>query len=126
MTLPFVSVRDLCMDYSGTRVLDHVSFEIPEGRIVGIIGRSGAGKSVLMHLLRGVEDPPTGGSIVYHVAACPDCEYMDVPSRAGTDCPKCGGTLAAVDVDFWNPKNENLKSRVMRRTAIMFQRTFAL
>jgi methyl coenzyme M reductase system subunit A2 len=114
------------MDYSGNRVLDHVSFEIPEGEIIGIIGRSGAGKSVLMHLLRGVEDPPTGGSIVYHVAACPDCEYVDVPSRAKTACPKCGGTLAALDVDFWNPKNEALKSRVMHRTAIMFQRTFAL
>jgi len=126
MTLPFVSVRNLCMDYSGTRVLDHVSFTIPEGEIVGIIGRSGAGKSVLMHLLRGVEDPPTGGSIVYHVAACPKCEYMDVPSRAGTACPKCGGKLAPLDVDLWDPKKEILKSRVMRRTAIMFQRTFAL
>ena len=126
MTQPFVSVRDLSMDFDGTRVLDHVSFEIPEGEIVGIIGRSGAGKSVLMHLLRGIEQPPTSGSVIYHVAACPACDYTDVPARAGFSCPRCGRTLDAADVDFWAPENEQMKSRLMRRTAIMFQRTFAL
>ena len=55
-----ITVKDLCMDFDGKKVLDNVSFEIPEGEIIGIIGRSGAGKSVLMHLLRGVEQPPTG------------------------------------------------------------------
>ena len=39
------------MDFDDTRVLNNVSFEIPEGEIIGVIGRSGAGKSVLMHLL---------------------------------------------------------------------------
>ncbi len=53
MSSPFITVNDLCMDFDGTRVLHEVSFEIPEGEIVGVIGRSGAGKSVLMHLLRG-------------------------------------------------------------------------
>jgi len=114
------------MDFGDTRVLDRVSFEIPEGEIIGVIGRSGAGKSVLMHLLRGVEQPPTSGSIIYHMAACDRCSFMDVKSRAGEKCPVCGGTLAAVDVDLWDEKSDGMKSRVMYRTAIMFQRTFAL
>ena len=126
MQNPFITVRDLCMDYGNTRVLDGVSFEIPEGEIIGVIGRSGAGKSVLMHLLRGVEDPPTNGSIIYHMAACDRCAYMDVQSRAGGSCPECGGHLAAIDVDLWDVKTDGMKSRVMNRTAIMFQRTFAL
>ncbi len=126
MTSPFISVDNLSMDFDGKKVLANISFEIPEGEIVGVIGRSGAGKSVLMHLLRGVEQPPTGGSVIYHLAACDTCDYMDVQSRAGTRCPQCGGTLIAVDVDLWNPKTDGMKSRVMHRTAIMFQRTFAL
>ena len=126
MSSPFITVKNLCMDFDGTRVLHEVSFEIPEGEIVGVIGRSGAGKSVLMHLLRGVEQPPTRGSIVYHVSACDTCEYMDVQSRADGKCPQCGGKLVAQDVDLWDEKNNGLKSRVMHRTAIMFQRTFAL
>jgi len=126
MPKPFISVNDLCMDFDDTRVLNKVSFEIPEGEIMGVIGRSGAGKSVLMHLLRGVEQPPTKGSIVYHMAACDHCSFMDVQSRAGGKCPECGGGLVAVDVDLWGAKTDGMKSRVMNRTAIMFQRTFAL
>ena len=126
MTKPFISVHDLSMDFEDTQVLNNVSFEIPEGEIIGVIGRSGAGKSVLMHLLRGVEQPPTKGSIVYHMAACDRCSFMDVQSRAGKKCPECGGDLVAVDVDLWDEKSNGMKSRVMHRTAIMFQRTFAL
>jgi methyl coenzyme M reductase system, component A2 len=126
MTSPLITVKDLCMDYDGNRVLDGISFEIPEGEIIGIIGRSGAGKSVLMHLLRGVEQPPTSGSIVYHIAACTKCDHTDVRSRSGNPCPVCGGELASLDVNLWDPGSDGLKSRVMRRTAIMFQRTFAL
>jgi methyl coenzyme M reductase system subunit A2 len=126
MPEPFISVRDICMDYGDTRVLNKVSFEIVEGEIIGIIGRSGAGKSVLMHLLRGVEDSPTHGSVVYHMAACDRCAFMDVGSRSGGRCPACGGMLTAVDVDLWNDRSNGMRSRVMNRTAIMFQRTFAL
>jgi len=126
MATPFISVHDLSMGFNGTRVLNNVSFEIPEGEIIGVIGRSGAGKSVLMHLLRGIEEPPIRGSIIYHIAACDTCEHMDVQSRAGGKCPQCNGTLVATDVDIWDEKNDGMKSRVMRRTAIMFQRTFAL
>jgi methyl coenzyme M reductase system subunit A2 len=126
MTSPFVTVEDLCMDYDGHRVLDDISFMIPEGEIIGIIGRSGAGKSVLMHLLRGIEDPPTGGSVIYHVGACPGCDFIDVQSRSGDPCPVCGKKLVATDVDLWAKESDGMKSRVMHRTAIMFQRTFAL
>jgi methyl coenzyme M reductase system, component A2 len=126
MSSPFITVHDLSMDFGGTRVLNKVSFEIPEGEIIGVIGRSGAGKSVLMHLLRGVEQPPTGGSIIYHMAACNRCSFMDVQSRAGGKCPECGGDLVPVDVDLWDENSNGMKSRVMHRTAIMFQRTFAL
>jgi methyl coenzyme M reductase system subunit A2 len=126
MPKPFISVNNLCMDFDDTPVLHNVSFEIPEGEIMGVIGRSGAGKSVLMHLLRGIEQPPTRGSIVYHMAACDRCTFMDVQSRAGGKCPECGGDLVAVDVDLWGGNTDGMKSRVMNRTAIMFQRTFAL
>jgi methyl coenzyme M reductase system subunit A2 len=126
MKAPLITVENLCMSFEGEKVLNNISFEIGEGEILGIIGRSGAGKTVLMHLIRGVEQPPTAGKVIYHMAACPSCEHMDVGSAKGNACPHCGAKLAALDVDLWNEKNETLKRRVMRRTAIMFQRTFAL
>lgn len=126
MKAPLITVENLCMDFDGEKVLKNISFEIAEGEILGIIGRSGAGKTVLMHLLRGVEQPPTSGKITYHMAACGACDYLDMPGMAGKPCPHCGAKLASINVDLWNEKNEELKRRVMRHTAIMFQRTFAL
>jgi methyl coenzyme M reductase system subunit A2 len=123
---PLVTVKNLCMDFDGKRVLDNISFEITEGEVLGIIGRSGAGKTVLMHLMRGVEQPPTSGSIVYHIAACDSCEEIGVSGTAGNPCPHCKGQMVAMDVDLWDEKNSAMKRRIMRGTAIMFQRTFAL
>jgi len=123
---PLITVQNLCMDFNGTTALKNINFEIAEGEIVGIIGRSGAGKTVLMHLIRGVDQPPTSGSIIYHVAACEKCEEVGLRSAAGKPCRKCGGKMQAVDVDLWDESQAAMKRRIMRRTSIMFQRTFAL
>jgi len=123
---PLITVDRLSMYFDGKKALNNVSFEIAEGEIIGIIGRSGAGKTVLMHLVRGVDQPPTSGKIIYHVAVCDRCENIEPPSMAGKPCPACKGKLVATDVDFWDEKNEPLKRRIMHRTAMMFQRTFAL
>jgi lipoprotein-releasing system ATP-binding protein len=45
-------------------VIDDLTFSFPEQGSVAIIGRSGIGKSTLMHLL-GVLDVPTAGTILY-------------------------------------------------------------
>ena len=87
MKAPLITVENLCMDFDGERVLKNISFEIAEGEILGIIGRSGAGKTVLMHLMRGVEQPPTSGKIIYHMAVCGGCAYIDVGSAAGQALP---------------------------------------
>ncbi|WP_319579373.1 methyl coenzyme M reductase system, component A2 [uncultured Methanospirillum sp.] len=123
---PLITVENLSMAFDGKTVIEDLSFTLAEGEILGIIGRSGAGKTVLMHLLRGVDQPPTSGRVLYHIAACSGCDYVTEGSHTETACPKCGASLKALDVDFWNPENEAMKRRIMRRNAIMFQRTFAL
>lgn len=42
------------------RALDNISFDIPIGQTVGIIGRVGSGKSTLLKLLVRLNDPSTG------------------------------------------------------------------
>jgi ABC-type multidrug transport system fused ATPase/permease subunit len=61
---PLHSIRfeNVSLELGGGRILDDISFEIPEGKFTAIIGQSGAGKTTLFHLmLRLIE--PTEGSI---------------------------------------------------------------
>ena len=41
-----LSVRDLVIEIDGRRVVDRVSFDVPDGARVGLIGESGSGKSL--------------------------------------------------------------------------------
>ena len=123
---PLSTIKNLTMEFNGISVLRNINYTLEEGEILGVIGRSGAGKTVLIHLLRGIDQPPTSGTIIYHMAVCPGCEYVTVQSQAGRTCPRCGGLLAAMDVDFWGNGDEMLRRRILARNAIMFQRTFAL
>ena len=44
--------------------LQHVSFEVPRGSSVGVIGRNGAGKSTLLKLLAGITAPTRGRIVI--------------------------------------------------------------
>jgi len=43
-----------------TLVLQDISFEIKEGEFVSIVGKSGAGKTTLTHLILGLQEPTSG------------------------------------------------------------------
>lgn len=59
---PVISVRDLVTGFGDTRVLDGASLDVARGEILGCVGASGAGKSVLMRTIVGLL-PRRGGSI---------------------------------------------------------------
>ena len=44
--------------------LDDINLQVPEGAIVGVIGKSGAGKSTLIRLINGLEHPSSGHVLV--------------------------------------------------------------
>jgi ATP-binding cassette, subfamily B, bacterial len=56
-----ISFRNVSFEYApGMRALDNVSFDIPAGTRVGVIGASGSGKSTLANLLTRFYDPTAG------------------------------------------------------------------
>jgi phospholipid/cholesterol/gamma-HCH transport system ATP-binding protein len=59
---PVISVRDLVVGFDGATVLDGVNLDVFRGEILGFVGGSGAGKSVLMRTIIGLI-PKREGSI---------------------------------------------------------------
>jgi ATP-binding cassette, subfamily B, bacterial HlyB/CyaB len=57
-----ISFQDVTFQYAGNKVpaLDQVSFSVPEGAMLGIVGRSGSGKSTIARLLQGINRDYSG------------------------------------------------------------------
>ncbi len=56
-----INVQGLTKRYARTTAVDHISFEVKKGQIVGFLGPNGAGKTTTMRMLTGFLTP-TGGS----------------------------------------------------------------
>ncbi len=59
-----LSVENLSTSYGSIQALHGVSFTVPRGEIVAVLGANGAGKSTLLHTISGLLRPKAG-SIVY-------------------------------------------------------------
>lgn len=55
-----LEVTNLTKSFGDRVLIDNLSFSMPKGAIVGIIGANGAGKSTLFKMLSGVEQPDSG------------------------------------------------------------------
>lgn len=51
MTQPAIQVQNLTKQYGSVLAVDHVSFDIPPGELVGFLGQNGAGKTTTMRVL---------------------------------------------------------------------------
>tara|TARA_B100002003_G_C14127309_1_gene542215 strand:+ start:581 stop:1816 length:1236 start_codon:yes stop_codon:yes gene_type:complete len=55
-----IEVRNLCKGFDDKTLIDNLSFALPKGSIVGIIGGNGAGKTTFLRMLIGTEQPDSG------------------------------------------------------------------
>jgi len=90
MSVPLLEVRHLRVEFStrlGTLVaLDDVSFDIAPGEILGVVGESGAGKSLTGAAIIGLLDPPgrvAGGEVRFDGRRIDNLPYEDMRKMRG-------------------------------------------
>ncbi|MDQ3734816.1 MAG: ATP-binding cassette domain-containing protein, partial [Actinomycetota bacterium] len=57
-----LQISGLTSGYGRSTVLQGVDLDVPDGRVLGLLGRNGVGKTTLIHTVMGLVRP-TGGSI---------------------------------------------------------------
>ena len=65
MSEAILKIKDLKVNYGGIEAVKGVSFDVPEGEIVTLIGANGAGKSSTLRAIAGLVKP-TAGSIEFN------------------------------------------------------------
>ena len=82
---PVASLREVGLSYGRTRALDGITLDVPAGRMVGLIGPDGVGKSSLLALIAGAHAiqegrvEVLGGDMAdpdHRRASCPRIAYM--------------------------------------------------
>lgn len=81
-----LTVEHLCKDFGSFRALKDVSFSMPKGKMIGIIGPNGCGKSTMMKCICGIHDITSGKATV---------DGKDVSKLSSSDLAKLVATVPA-------------------------------
>ena len=64
-----IDVEQVSVALGGHRVLQSISLTLPEGKVTGLLGPSGAGKTTLMRVLVGLQRPKSGSTKIFGLSA---------------------------------------------------------
>src|SRR5512134_3393829 len=81
MTEPVILVDNLTRHFGDFVAVDHVSFQVHPGEVVGYLGPNGSGKTTTIRMLLGLLEPTDGKATVLGFDAFKQSE--EVRSRAG-------------------------------------------
>lgn len=55
-----LTLKNIGLEIDGKRILESITFKLSEAQTLGIVGKSGAGKSSLLRIIAGLQDPSSG------------------------------------------------------------------
>ena len=82
-----LKIDDLFVNYGGIKAVRNVSFEVPDGKIVTLIGANGAGKSTILRTITGLVQAASG-SITYNDEELTKLHTHDIVTRGITLVPE--------------------------------------
>ena len=72
-----IEVLDVTKEFKGQKVLNHVTLQIEEGKICGLTGANGSGKTLLMKTICGFLVPDSGEVLVRGKRIGKDCDFPE-------------------------------------------------
>ncbi len=74
--MSILECRDLCKRYGNVQALDSVSFSVEPGRVVGLLGPNGSGKTTFIKLANGLLSPTSGSLTILGSAPGPETKAV--------------------------------------------------
>lgn len=110
-----VELKDISLFYGKTRVVNHVSFDIPKSSVVALVGESGSGKTSIVNMISGLI-PSDEGQVLIDGTSIKDLKVSSYQKRIGyiSQDPVIFNDTVFNNVTFWDkqtPENfERFKS----------------
>ena len=95
---PLLAVRELNAWYGESHVLHGVTFEVPAGEVVTLLGRNGAGKTTTLKSIMGIV-PRREGAIVFEGQAIDRLASNRIAQLGIAYCPEERGIFSSLDVE---------------------------
>ena len=62
--MKLIEIKNICKNYNNNNVLNNISFDIFRGEMISIVGKSGVGKSTLLHIIGTIKKFDKGSIII--------------------------------------------------------------
>lgn len=128
MTDDLLCVEDLCMDFGDFRALKDITYSMGKGRMIGLIGPNGCGKSTMMKCICRINEM-TSGTITVDGEDVSSLKPADVAKLVATVPAEAGQTFGMTVMDmvmlgrypfvdriWWETKEDEKKVREALRT----------
>jgi branched-chain amino acid transport system ATP-binding protein len=92
-----LSIRDLVVHYGVIRALSGISLEVPEGKIVALIGANGAGKSTTLRAISGLVRP-TSGAVEFRGRSIAGLASHEIVAKGVAQAPEGRGIFLNLTV----------------------------
>ena len=92
-----ISVNNLSVQFTGTNLFDHVTFNIGDHDRIGLVGMNGAGKSTLLKILCGWQEPESGTLVIASGQTVGYLPQEMVPDAIGTVLEETLTAFSALD-----------------------------
>jgi phospholipid/cholesterol/gamma-HCH transport system ATP-binding protein len=121
---PVIRVRGLITRFGSQTVHDDLDLDVMQGEVLGVVGGSGSGKSVLLRTIIGL-DKPTAGSVEvlgHNVLNMPDPERQAMEKRCGVlfqDGALFSSMTVAENIEFALRENLDMPQALMDEIAAL-------